>query len=151
MRNKKLLSIYIVLFLLCFFNSVGNTTEGLSDPVKAGASQGSGPSSPTTVKTAFISATTNGDNTVVTGVEGKRILVWSFEVSASIASDVYWKSGTTTNSEVVYLSTKGGWVRDGWRVHNFPSPVIITDQGEDLILNSSTTGPLGVFVKYTEE
>jgi hypothetical protein len=150
MKNKGLI-LLVILCSLFLFTTQGNTTAGLSDPTKAGASSGPGPSSPVEVKTVYISATTNGDNTIVDAVVGKRILVWTFEVSASTASNVYWKSGDTANSEVVYLATNGGWVREGWRVYNFPSPAIITNKGEALKLNSSTTGPIGVFVKYTEE
>ena len=103
-----------------------------------------------TVKTAYVSATNVGDNTVVSAVTGKRIIVWAFEISASVASNVYWKSGATQNSELVYLAQNGGWVRESVSTYRNVIPALVTASGAALVLNI-TAQPCGVWVKYTEE
>lgn len=103
-----------------------------------------------TVKTAYVSATNVGDNTVVSAVTGKRIIVWAFEISASVASNVYWKSGATQNSELVYLAQNGGWVRESVATYRNVIPALVTASGAALVLNI-TAQPCGVWVKYTEE
>lgn len=105
-----------------------------------------------TVKTVYISATTNGNNAVVAAVTGKSIVVWAFEVSAAVATNVYWESATTQISETVYLAATGGWTADPLSLYGSgATPRFHTVAGEALQLNCSTTGPTGVWVKYTEE
>lgn len=144
---KKLIAVLVLALSLCF---VGDSlaTAGLSDTFLVGT-----PSGAVYPKTAFISATTAGDNTVVAAVAGKKIVVWHFEVSASAVANVYWKSGTTQITEIVYLDTSG-WSRQPVYVSSMKpqiTPVLRTNAGEALVLNSTVTAPVGVWVKYTEE
>jgi hypothetical protein len=102
-----------------------------------------------TAKTAYISATTNGANQVVAAVTGKSIVVWAFTISAAISTNVYWESATTAITNTVYLAANGGWTGDPVAVGT--TPHFRTNLGEALQLNCSSTGPTGVWVKYTEE
>ena len=142
---KKLIALLVLTLSLCFAGD-SLATAGLSDTFLVGTSAGA-----QYPKTAFISATTSGDNTVLAAVAGKKIVVWHFEVSASAASSVYWKSGTTQISEIVYLDACGGWSRELLYVQGERTPPIRTNVGEALILNSNTTNPVGVWIKYTLE
>lgn len=141
---KKLIALLVLTLSLCFAGD-SLATAGLSDTFLVGTSAGA-----QYPKTAFISATTSGDNTVLAAVAGKKIVVWHFEVSASAVANVYWKSGTTQTTEIVYLDTSG-WSRNPITVSSQLTPALRTNVGEALILNSSTTSPVGVWVKYTEE
>lgn len=120
---------------------------GLPDPYAVAISSGGS----VIPKTAYVSATANGDNTIVSAVSGKRIVVWYFEISPSVAANVYWKSGATQNSEIVYMDALGGWARGPIATYRDVTPALVTNSGEALILTTNNVGPTGVFVKYTEE
>lgn len=104
----------------------------------------------TTVKTAYLDSTSTGDNTVVSAVSGKKIVVWMFEVAAGAASNVAWKSGSTQISQTVYLAQYGGWVRESARTYYDVVPALVTAAGAALVINASGQ-PFGVWVVYTEE
>lgn len=139
---------FIILTILLCLAFAGNcfAAAGLTDTALVSTSSGS-----QYPKTAYITATTNGDNTVVAAVTGKRIVVWHFEVSASAVAAVYWKSGASKITSTIYLDQYGGWTRETLPVSGTCTPPLRTLADEALILNSNTTSPVGVWVKYTEE
>ena len=92
---------------------------------------------------AAISTSTSGDNTLVTGVVGKRIVVLAYTLMARTTVDVYWKSGSTAKSGVLPLIDSVG----ASPAFN-PSGVIICAPGEDLKLNLSGNVFVGGHFNY---
>ncbi len=88
---------------------------------------------------AEISAANNGDNTIVSGVTGKRIRVTGYLLVASGAVNAKWKSAGNDLSGAIPLAAQTvlpasvtpsfpGGASKGW---------LETNPGEDLILNLS--------------
>jgi len=95
-------------------------------------------------------AAVSGDNTVVAAVTGKKIRVTRFELSASAAANVKWRTGSTDITGLFYLTTTSPVARSSATVdaNDF---LFETVAGAALVLNSSTAGPVGGFVNYTQE
>ena len=133
---------------MCFLNiGNANATAGPNDPYYVPHPDGGA----ILVKTAYVSATTNGDNAIVAAVTGKKIVVWMFEISPEVLTSMYWKSGSTAITQTLKLGAYGGWVREAVNIRGVTSPVLVTAAGSALNLNCNTTGPVTVFIKYTEE
>ena len=62
------------------------------------------------VKTAAISATSDGDNTIVAAVSGKRIRVLGYVLNVNAAGTVQWKSGASTALSGAMELVDGGGV-----------------------------------------
>lgn len=61
-------------------------------------------------KTAVINATSDGDNTVVAAVSGKRIRVLGYVLNVNAAGTVQWKSGASTALSGAMEFVDGGGV-----------------------------------------
>lgn len=141
---KKILMVIAIMFCMV---TIAGATAGPNDPYYVPHPNGGA----ILVKTAYVSATTNGDNAIVAAVTGKKIVVWMFEISPEVLTSMYWKSGSTAISQTLKLGAYGGWVRESVNIRGVTSPVLVTTAGAALNLNCNTTGPVTVFVKYTEE
>jgi hypothetical protein len=62
------------------------------------------------IKTAVISATSDGDNTVVAAVSGKKIRVVGYVLNVNAAGTVQWKSGASTALSGAMELVDGGGV-----------------------------------------
>ncbi len=138
-----LLAIVITLFL------IGNAfaTAGITDPFRVSIPSGGS----TYAKTVYVSATTNGDNTIITAVAGKRLKIWEFSCTARILTSIYFMSASTQITQAVQLMANGSWTGVSTMIYDQVSPALVTNIGEGLILKTNTTGPIDVWVKYTEE
>lgn len=102
------------------------------------------------MNTGIISTTGNANNTVITGVAGRRIKVLAYTVSSSTSAEVQWLSATTPLSGTMHMGANGHIA-----IHlgdNWPSgglPVLQTALGEDLILKTTNTaGVIGGHLTY---
>ena len=85
---------------------------------------------------------TSGDHTLVSGVAGSTIIVYSIFCIVGSAQTVLWKSGSTTILGGAALATNGGY--------HVESDFGITEtvDGEDLILNNSAAAQIGGGITY---
>lgn len=82
---------------------------------------------------AVISASSSGDNTIITGVAGKPIKVWQIAFTAAGAVNFIFKNGSTAQSGAYILSASGSST-------TFPytgMPWSWTDPGNNWIINLS--------------
>ncbi len=80
---------------------------------------------------------TSGDHTLVTGVSGSTIIVYSMFLVVGAAQTILWKSGSTTILGGAALATNGGY--------HVESDFGITEaaDGEDLVINNSAAAQVG--------
>ena len=87
-----------------------------------------------TLKTAAISVSSSGDNTVVAAVASKRIKVTSFSIQATGTVNCKWKDGAATNLTGAYNFQ----AREGLsEAANSPYYLFATTAGNALVLNLS--------------
>ncbi len=98
---------------------------------------------------AVITASSNGDNTVITGTAGMSIRVLAFTLTWSAAVNAKWKSGAGTDLTGLMYGIGTG-----------PSPLVAlgpdfagrglfqTASGDNLVLNLSAGTPVGGFLTY---
>lgn len=100
-----------------------------------------------TPKFAAISASSSGDNTIVTGVTSKKIRVLAFRVNGSAA--VNWKFQSSTGGDItgLFYCVSGGQGEIG---AFSPVGLFQTVAGEDLQLNLSGAVAVGGYVVYIE-
>jgi len=100
-----------------------------------------------TPKFAAISASSSGDNTIVTGVASKKIRVLAFRVNGSAA--VNWKFQSSTGGDItgLFYCVSGGQGEIG---AFSPVGLFQTVAGEDLQLNLSGAVAVGGYVVYIE-
>lgn len=89
------------------------------------------------VKTAAISATSDGDNTVIAAVTGKRIRVLGYVLNVNAAGTVQWKSGASTALSGAMEFVDGGGVASA-PVSPFGRFWFQTAAGEALVLATAT-------------
>lgn len=98
-------------------------------------------------KTAAITGTGTGDNTIVAAVTGRPIKVWKIWFTAAAAVNVIFKDGASTSlSGATVLPSAGSLFTlayDG-------SPHWVTSPGNAFIINSSGAVALTGEVYYTE-
>lgn len=100
-----------------------------------------------TPKWAVISASSSGDNTVVSAVTSKKIRVLFWDLSPNAAVNAKWKSSTTTDKTGLYYM--GGQGNGNSRPFN-PVGWFETASGEALTLNLSGAVAVGGVVGYVE-
>lgn len=99
-----------------------------------------------TPKFAIISASTSGDNTVVSAVSGKKIRVLHYSLVCAAAVTLTWKSGTATN-------ISGGMAfgaNNGISTPYSPQGLFETASGQALVLSLSTDASVGGHLTYIE-
>ncbi len=89
-----------------------------------------------------VDESTSGDHTMVAGVAGSTIVVYSIFVITGADNTVLWKSGSTTILGGSPLATNGGYhVESDFGISE-------TVDGEDLILNTSAVAQIGGGITY---
>jgi hypothetical protein len=88
-----------------------------------------------------IVAASSGDNTVVAAVTGKKVRVSHYEISASAAVNVKWRSGTTDLTGLFYLAAAGATAdADATDTRDGDEFLFETVAGQALVLNLSARG-----------
>ena len=97
-----------------------------------------------TLSFAKIDTASSGDNTIVTGVSGQKIIVYSVAVIVGTANNIIWKSGSTTIMGSCELAANGGY--------HFESMLGIMEaaSGDNLIINLSAAVQTGGGVTYAQ-
>lgn len=93
---------------------------------------------------ASIDTTTTGDNTIVSGVADKRIIVHRIWFVCGGSTNITFKHGSTAFNGAANMSTNGGLTFDATG-----EPWFVTGKGEDFIINQSGTAQIGGMVYYT--
>ena len=142
-------TVLMAIMAILLFTGMAMATQGLPDPYPISIPSGGS----TIAKTIFVSATTSGGagNTIITAVTGKRLKIWEFAVTTQVATSVYFLSASTAITQTVKLLQYGSWTGNTTEIYGQKSPALVTAVGAGLILQQDTTGPTGVWVKYTEE
>lgn len=100
---------------------------------------------PVIPKYAAIAVVGSGDNTIVTAVAGKRLLLLQYNYMANGAVNVKWRTNTTDLTGLAYLVANTGKVAPfspiGW---------CVTAAGEALVLNLSGAVAVGGELTYAE-
>ena len=93
---------------------------------------------------AKIDTASSGDNTIVTGISGQKIIVYSVAVIVGSANNIVWKSGSTTIVGACNLAANGGY--------HFESMVGIMEaaDGENLIINLGGNVQTGGTVTFAQ-
>lgn len=99
---------------------------------------------PGPVSSAVVNASSSGDNTIVAGVAGSRIVVLSFLLVAAAAVAVTWESGGGT----VLSGPKAFGANGGACPAVDEGGMFATVAGEALVLNLSGAFQVGGYVKY---
>lgn len=97
-------------------------------------------------KTAAITGTGTGDNTIIAAVTGRSIYVWKIFFTCAGAVNVTFKDGTTALSGAIILTANGSSMSlsyDG-------APWFSTTNGNAFVINSSGAVALSGIVHYTE-
>lgn len=98
-------------------------------------------------KTAAITGTGTGDNTIVAAVTGRPIKVWKIFFTAAGAVNVTFKDGASTSiSGAVQLTAAGSSFSLGYD----GAPWFTTSTGNAFIINESGAVALSGTVYYTE-
>lgn len=93
---------------------------------------------------AAITASSNGDNTVVAAVAGKRILVLQYNVMANGTVNAKWKDGASVD-----ITGLGYYVANTGKVVPFsPMGWMVTGVGNALVLNLSAGIAVGGELGY---
>lgn len=92
------------------------------------------------MKFAAISASSSGDNTVVSAVTGKKICVLNYTAIAAGSVSATWKSGASTSlSGAMPLAANGGAAPSAGSSSPLGQvPLFETAQGEELVLGLSS-------------
>jgi hypothetical protein len=90
-----------------------------------------------------IDTNTIGDNVLVSGETGKRIVVMAYTLIARTTVDVRWKSGSVARSGLLPLIDSVG----ASPAYN-PEGVIICAPGDNLVLNLSGSVYVGGHITY---
>ena len=98
-----------------------------------------------TPKFAPIDVASAGDNTIVSGVTGKKIRVLQYAFICAGAVTVTFKSGTTPISGDMSFASNGGI-----STPFSPVGIIETAAGEDLVLNLSAAASVSGHLVYVE-
>jgi hypothetical protein len=99
-----------------------------------------------TIKRSTIDiASASGDQTILAGVEGKRLVVLAYIVSSSVDNGLTWKS----ESESVSGKIEVGALIPGGASY-CPVGHFATGVGEDLILEVESTADVGGHIVYQE-
>ncbi len=96
-----------------------------------------------------IEVSASGDNTIVAGVAGKHIHVLQVVIIAAAEVTVRWKSGATNLSGPMALAKNGGYSAES--SSEYPRPiegVLVTGQGEALVLNLGAAVSVGGHLRY---
>lgn len=104
------------------------------------------------MKTAAITSSASGDNTVVAAVTAKRIKVVGGVLSFSGSVNARWKSGSSTDLSGLYYGATGTVVPLA-ALPALPGGVpghVTTSTGEALVLNLSGAVAVGGHVVYEE-
>ena len=99
-----------------------------------------------TPKFAAIDASTNGDNTIVAAVSGKKIRVLVYSLVCTLATTVRWKSGGATNKSGPMAFAANG----GISVPYCPVGHLETATTADLVLNLSAGNQVSGHLVYIE-
>lgn len=92
------------------------------------------------------SATAQGDNVVIQGVEGKYLDIWSIVLYSSGVSDLSAKSGENPLTGVMRVASGNGIVLPQGSV-----PIFRVEQGSSFILHLATpSGTVAGFLSYEE-
>jgi len=95
---------------------------------------------------AAINASSTGDNTIVSAVSGKNVLVFKIFFVSSAATTVTFKDGTSTNlTGAVTLAAGGSFVLD-----LDSEPWFTTTAGNAFIINQSGTAQLSGRAYYKQ-
>ncbi len=117
-------------------------SDAAQSPQIGSAFQGQTPLAP---KYAAIAVSSSGDNTIVSAVSGKKLLVLQYNYMANGTVNVKWRSNTTDQTGLAYLVANTGkvapWSPIGW---------VKTASGEALVLNLSANVAVGGEVCYAE-
>ena len=98
---------------------------------------------------AKISTSSSGDTTIVAAVTGKRIRVQNYTLIAAGDVSVTWKSGSTTISGAMPLTTNGGMAPSaGAATASGLDGVLETAGGEALVLNLSAAVLVAGHLRY---
>lgn len=108
------------------------------------AQQGLGDGSGVEYGRAKIECSSTGANTVIPGVEGKQILLLEWELIAHGAVIARWEMEDGTDLTGRYKLADTGGIRGGSEV-GMVDPV---DEGDDLVLNLSTSVEVGGCLNY---
>lgn len=103
------------------------------------------------MKTAIISASTAGNTTVIAGIPGKQIRVFSYILTSHLNNFVIWKSGSTAISGEMHMP--GGGNISTYLGSNWPSgglPALQTATGEALIIQLDQSHVVGGHLTYQE-
>jgi hypothetical protein len=92
---------------------------------------------------AAVSASSSGDNAIVSAVAGKRIRVLSYFVIANAAVNAKWRSASTDVTGLLYLAANGGIAASAEGMGCFQTAV-----GEALNLNLSGAVAVGGHLTY---
>ena len=92
---------------------------------------------------AKIDTASSGDNTIVTGVAGTKLVVYSIVAIVGAANNLIWKSGSTTIIGSCELAANGGYHLESL------VGVCETADGENLIINLSGAVQTGGTVTYS--
>jgi len=93
---------------------------------------------------AKIDTASSGDNTIVTGTSGNKIIVYSIVVIVGGANNIVWKSGSTTIIGACNLAANGGY--------HFESMLGVCEaaSGENLVINLSSAEQTGGTVTFAQ-
>ncbi len=93
---------------------------------------------------AKIDTSSSGDATIVTGISGQKIIVYSVAVIVGGANNIVWKSGSTVIIGGCNLAANGGY--------HFESMVGICEaaDGDNLIINLSSAEQTGGTVTFAQ-
>lgn len=98
---------------------------------------------------AAISANTAGDNTVVSGVSGRKIRVQNYTIASGGNITLTWKSGSTAISGNLPISANGSLsVSAGAMTPTGLDGVLQCAGGEDLVLALSANAAVGGHIRY---
>ena len=98
----------------------------------------------TVLSFAKIDTASSGDNTIVTGTTGNKIIVYSVAAIVGSDNDLIWKSGSTVIMGKCELAANGGY--------HFESMLGIMEaaSGENLIINLSSNVQTGGTVTFAQ-
>ena len=91
-----------------------------------------------------VTASSSGDNPIVTAVTGKKIRVLSYVLSSSGSVNAKWRSGTTDISGLIYTAATTN------ASSTAPLGLFETAAGQALNLNLSAAVPMGGHLTYVE-
>lgn len=103
------------------------------------------------MKYAAVNVSTQGDNTIVAAVAGKRIRVVGYALSWATTNQVKFRSGlagTDLTGQLYGVATTFAHVAPPPLEYDGPEGYFQTNTGEALVLNLSLAGAIGGHVLY---